>query len=142
MLQFLAAAAPFVSAGLSFLGGERRNEASSAQAARQMEFEERMQDKQMAYQERMSNTSYQRAVHDLEAAGINPMLASKLGAAGTPAASVPAGAQGQVQDVMTPAVQSFFAARMNSAQVANVEADTLNKAAQANLIEAQTRNVS
>lgn len=63
---------------LGYLGGERRN-AASAQAAQA----------QMDFQRDLSNTSYQRQVADLKAAGINPMLVSRLGGASTPAGAMP-----------------------------------------------------
>ena len=80
-----------ISGGASLLGGILQNRASAKQA-----------DAQMAFQQRNSDTSHQREVADLRAAGLNPIL-SGTGGMG---ASSPQGASAPMVNVLGPATSS------------------------------------
>lgn len=82
---------------------------------------------QIDFQREMSNTAYQRAVTDMQRAGLNPMLAYSQGGASTPS-----GAQMQVPQAPNIAA-SAVAGSQAGAQLSNIEADTRMK-------EAQSRN--
>jgi len=75
---------------LSMFGGERRNR-SQVSSARD----------QMSFQERMSNTAHQRQVADLKAAGLNPILSARYGGSSSPGGAMP-----QIQDTITPAINT------------------------------------
>ena len=104
----LKTSAPLIGAGASLLGGMSRNKAAKAASARQM-----------AFQQDMSNTSYQRGMADMKKAGLNPILAGKVGGASTPT-----GSTYNPENVATNAVNSYLQTQQNEANVANTKAMT------------------
>lgn len=88
------ATAMMIMGGLDVIGGMAANEQQVG-----------LSREQMAFQERMSSTAYRRAMQDMREAGLNPMLAAKVGAASTPAGAMP-----QIRNVLGEAV-----GRMSSA---------------------------
>ena len=113
MLGLLAAAA--VPAAMSYFGQQSANRTNMQIAQNQIDF-----------QRDMSNTSYQRAVADMQAAGLNPMLAYSQGGATTPV-----GATTQVQSALGAGATSGQQAYQLALNTAMNEADVKLKQEQA-----------
>ena len=91
--------AALISGGLSYLGSRQSARMSQASAR-----------EQMAFQAEQTGTGYQRAMADMKRAGLNPMLAAKLG----PAASG-SGAMAQIPDFGTAVQRGIQGGQLASA---------------------------
>lgn len=124
--------ASLIGSGLSFLGGQAQNAASAEAAQRQMDF-----------QEQMSNTSYRRQIEDLKAAGINPMLVTKLGGASTPPGAMPSFVNPGLMASQAFSAQQSSAAAMKQAESSEKMTDeqVKNVNAMTDKIRAEIQNV-
>lgn len=117
-----------IAGGASLVGGLLSNDSERTRAHEAQDFSA----EQYA-------TRWQTTTRDMQAAGLNPMLAYSQGVGQSPS-----GVKANYTDPLTPAVNAGLNAydsvtkrQATSAQIANVEADTKNKEAQADLIDAQ-----
>lgn len=91
--------------------------------------------RQMDFQERMSSTSYQRAMADMRAAGLNPILAYQQGGA-----SSPGGAMAKVPDIGA-AVATALQAKRLKAELELMEEQKKKTVAETNLTEWSAKSV-
>jgi len=130
---------PAISSGLgSIIGGGLGAIGSFFGASSSAKQAKKLAREQMAFQERMSNTAYQRSADDLEAAGLNRILAL-----GSPASS-PAGAMAPVPnygDALTAGAKTAAESMTQRVQRQNIQAQTSQASSAAGVNKARENQI-
>lgn len=124
---------PVIGGLFGYAGQESANRTNIDIAKGANQLTEALQYRQQLFQSEMSNTAHQRAVEDLEKAGLNPLLALKSGAS-TPGGSAGSGVATQVQNSATAALSS-------AAQVQRLKLETQKQREEVSNLKEQNRNI-
>lgn len=151
--KFFEQTAPIVGAGIGYAVGGPAGGAigygigSSYSASKQNEANIKAQQhanqqnialarEQMAFQREMSNSAYQRAMDDMQKAGLNPILAYQQGGASTPQ-----GALGQVNAVESRGVELQSQSAQNAMGMLNAITHLKQQNSLANLQDVQAQKI-
>lgn len=144
-----------ISSAVGFLGVKKSNEASitntnatnaanAKQAADAQAFNEKEAKLNREFQQYNANTAHQRAVDDLRAAGLNPILAANQGAP-SPSGSTASGVQATMQSPnedytgLGGLVNDFFTRQQTKANTKKSKADARTANAQADIQEGMAK---
>lgn len=121
-----------IPAAATLIGADMRNRQATQAAANQQ-----------AFQERMSSTAYQRAMQDMREAGLNPMLAAKVGGASTPAGAMPnlTNVFGEAAGAYTSAYQAETGRREQEQQGERIAAEIEKIAADTKVSQERAREI-
>jgi len=124
---------------LGFIGQQQTNQKNwdIADAANRSSAEQAA--KQMDFQERMRETQYQTAMSDMKKAGLNPMLAASQGGAGTPTGAMGSVTTANFKSPISSAVSGYQSMQLNRAETDLKDQSTTESVARTTLNEQQAK---
>lgn len=112
---------------LGYKGQKKTNEANTALGMKQMEFQERMVNQAQDFEAHQTSTAYQRAMADMEAAGLNPILAYQQGGAASAIGKTAPGSLPVMQNPAGSAAGALSAVASSSRDIASADTPAVER---------------